>query len=99
MGRPAIVKSAPVRSPLRLAESYNPSIVLAGGSSQIAHGGVDNKANQTCWQPLKAARQTVCNGKTAQQPSRRCENTAVLSVRHLADYHPVSSFAVQLSNR
>jgi len=39
MGQPAFEKVAPDRSPLRLAESYNPSIGLAGRSSRIAPRG------------------------------------------------------------
>src|SRR4051794_24395588 len=97
MERPANTEPAPVLSPQRLAESYNPSIGSAGGSSQVARRGTAHPAYGSCWQAKMSAPQAGCSGKTA-WPSVRCgENTAVLCVGHLAGYHPVSSFAVQLS--
>src|SRR3954453_15156640 len=32
-------------------------------------------------------------------PSQRCKSTAFFCLRHLAGYHPISSFAVQLSSQ
>jgi hypothetical protein len=97
MGQPAIVEPAPVRSPQRLAESYNPSIGLAGGSSQIARPGKGNLVRCRCWRPKMSDRETGYDDKTAHALGLCCKNTAVLCLRHLAGYHPISSFAVQLS--
>ena len=97
MGQPALEKVTPDRSPLRLAESYNPSIGLAGRSSRIARHGADIPICQRLRQTGMSAPQSNYNGKTAWPGSRRCETTAVLCVRHLARYHAVSSFAVQLN--
>jgi hypothetical protein len=100
MRRPATEKIAPVCSPQRLAESYNPSIGLAGGSSQIARPwahiqrGLPRRA---CRQTRRALYRHDCNGKTAQSRARRCQNAAVLSEWFLAGYHPTYPFAVQLS--
>src|SRR5690348_10293497 len=94
MGRPAIFEPAPVRSPLRLAESYNPSIGLAGRSSRVAPHGSVIPIRRSCWQ---AAPHAGFNGKTVWPRGRCCEMTAVLCLRNLAGYHRVSTFTVQLS--
>lgn len=107
-GRPATEKIAPVCSPQRLAESYNPSIGSAGGSSQIAGRGVDIPVcQQRCqafvdasrleWQARMPAPRADCNGKTARSWAPRCQNAAVLSEWLPAGYHPTYPFAVQLS--
>jgi hypothetical protein len=100
MRRPAIQKPAATRSPQLLAESYNPSIGLADRSRQIARPSADiHRAfiQLACRQTEWAARRAGCNGKTARSWARRGENAAVLPRRLPAGYHPVSSFAVQLS--
>src|SRR5262249_12856101 len=70
-------KLADVLSPQRLAESYNPSIGLADGSSRNAG----------------------CSGKTVRTADKCGENAADLSAGRHAGYHPIYSFAVQLSKQ
>lgn len=64
MGRPAILEPAPGRSPLRLAESYNPSIGLAGWSSRVAGRGADIPVCLGCWQTGMSAPRSNYDGKT-----------------------------------
>ncbi len=96
MGQSRIDELAPVRSPLQLAESYNPSIALAGGSSQIACRGHDISSRQhPAWLPT-SARWANCKGKTERWSQPYGKNTGVLSALQRAGYHPDSSCAVQL---
>ena len=65
MGQPAIVEPAPVRSPLRLAESYNPSIGMAGQSSQVAWRGQGFSLFQTAvFESVLAIACCVCEQTT-----------------------------------
>ena len=97
MGQPALEKVTPDRSPLRLAESYNPSIGLADRSSQIARPGTGVHVCQQSQPARLSFRRSVYNDKTDLAASPRCEIAAVLGVGHPAGYHPNSSFTVQLS--
>ena len=97
MGPPTIVEPSPGWSPLRLAESYNPSIGLACWSSQIAGCGQNIVVCQHFRHARMFAPRSNCNGKTACSRFHGCENAAVLRDGRLAGYDRASSFAVQLS--